>query len=313
MVIRRHRRRYLNELQVNGQDQNNNQNQNNNDTGDTTTDDPTNDMDMPEGPPDDGTNGGAGDNNSGGPADNPADFTVPGGDTSNTGGGAETGSTDATAPPNPSDGGSDADMDMPDMPPDDFTDDNPDNQAPQDNSGDDAGMSPPDDSGSGSEDFTDDNPDNQQPPDGADANAGGGDDTSTADTSTDDTGGGDDGDSYSSKIAGLEKEIITDLSDQQQNIRDKELKNNYLLLYNNVDEIQDRLSDIPKDADMVKPIGVVINQLLELNDRIYDYLSFTYNTKTYSENLVNYYLFLDALNKINNLIKDVKKYRKNKK
>lgn len=115
-----------------------------------------------------------------------------------------------------------------------------------------------------------------------------------------DTGGGDD------EVEDLEKDVFGDLTDQQMDIKNKELKTNFINLYDAISDIEERINDISKDADMIKPLEFVSNKLADLAQQVSDYLSYTYPTKSYTENTVMYRLFLNVLNQINDILSTIR-------
>ena len=130
------------------------------------------------------------------------------------------------------------------------------------------------------------------------ADAGGADD----DMGGDDDTGSSDSDDYNQQIQDLDKDLYADLSEPQMDIRNNELKRNFASLYDMIQDIIERINDISKDTASVKPLEFVTNKLNDLADRVSDYLVYTYQTKSYTENEVNYNVFLVAVNQINDII-----------
>lgn len=291
---RRRKNQSIFELTINGQQQ------------DTDEDGPT---DYTAGGDDEGaeeTPPSADDNPEDNPTDTPEDYTVPDeGEGDNPPG-------DATATvandPAPADAGTDA----ADAAPTDYTAD----------TGDTGGDAPPDEGdtnmgGEGApEDYTGGGGEGGDPgaaeggegapaEGGGDPGAGGGDPGAEGgdDTGGDmggDTGGGDD------EVEDLEKDVFGDLTDQQMDIKNKELKTNFINLYDAISDIEERINDISKDADMIKPLEFVSNKLADLAQQVSDYLSYTYLTKSYTENTVMYRLFLNVLNQINDILTTIR-------
>lgn len=96
------------------------------------------------------------------------------------------------------------------------------------------------------------------------------------------------------------------MTDPQIDIRNKELKKNFSDMYDMINDVIDRINDISKDADMLKPMEFISNNLADLNDRISDYLNYTFATKPYTENLVNYRIFMATLVQINDMLSQIK-------
>ena len=108
------------------------------------------------------------------------------------------------------------------------------------------------------------------------------------------------------KIRDLEGEIFGDLSNAQMAIKEKELKNNFSNLYDAVIDIEERVNNISKDAAMIKPLEFISHKMSKLSDQISDYLSYTYETKSYTENMIMYNTFLDILNQINSILDTIR-------
>lgn len=132
---------------------------------------------------------------------------------------------------------------------------------------------------------------------------GGGDEGSgEGDTTGGDTGGGEGDD----EIDQLEDDILGDLSDEQMMIKDKELKTNFSNLYDVIIDIEERINNVSKDADMIKPMEFISNKLSDLSTQVSDYLSYTYETKSYTENMVMYRMFLTVLEQINSILDNIR-------
>lgn len=107
------------------------------------------------------------------------------------------------------------------------------------------------------------------------------------------------------ELINKERELFSDLSDKQLSIRDKELRGNYLRVYNTCNDIIENIKLIPKTSVNISSLSFINNKMEELKDFIADYISNTYHTKTYLENQENYQYYIVILNKINKLFKDL--------
>lgn len=152
--------------------------------------------------------------------------------------------------------------------------------------GDDAGGDTGDDPGA-----DEDNPDGEEDDMSDDGDTGGYDD--------DDTGGDD------NPIADLQKDIFSSLSDAQMAIKDKELRNRFFNMYDSIDNVIDRINDIPKNHDNMAPIEFISKKLQELSDILSDYVGSTYDTLSYIENEVNYNKFFAILAGIGQAISNI--------
>ena len=135
--------------------------------------------------------------------------------------------------------------------------------------------------------------------DDAGGDMGGGDDAGSDDMGDD---SGSSGDGYDQQIQDLDKDLYADLTEPQMDIRNKELKRNFASLYDMIQDIIERINDISKDTASVKPLEFVSTKLNNLADNVSDYLVYTYSTKSYTENEINYNLFLAAVHQINDVI-----------
>ena len=122
----------------------------------------------------------------------------------------------------------------------------------------------------------------------------------------DDSDSGGDGSGYDQQIQDLEKDIYADLNEPQMDIRNRELKQNFINLYNMIEDISERINDISKDTASIKPLEFVASKLNKLSDTISDYLTTTFTTKSYTENDINYRLFLKTVEDINNILAHIK-------
>lgn len=110
---------------------------------------------------------------------------------------------------------------------------------------------------------------------------------------------------YNQQIQDLEKDIYDNLTEPQMDIRSKELKRNFVNLYDAVNDIIERINDISKDSASIKPLEFVSEKLTDLADRLSDYLSYTFSTKSYTENEINYNIFLAAIDQINDVLEKI--------
>lgn len=123
--------------------------------------------------------------------------------------------------------------------------------------------------------------------------------------------GGDTGDGSSSDVTedinndliAKEKEIFSGMSDKQIEIKNKELKTNYVNLHDYIEDIMYRINHIPKQSYNIQPLAFVMDKLTQMQDTLADYLSNTYITKTYIENTIYYEKCLAILNTINEILK----------
>lgn len=107
------------------------------------------------------------------------------------------------------------------------------------------------------------------------------------------------------ELQSLEDDLFKDLSPEQMNIKLLEIKKQYLEVYTTITDILSRTNKIPKTTENIKVLEFVTNKLMELKELVQFYLSNTFDTKTYTENLVNYQQYLVVLNTVNRLLKEI--------
>ncbi len=175
----------------------------------------------------------------------------------------------------------------------DLPDDDTGGQAQNANGGDTTGDQSTDDDMSGGDDDNFDMDDSTA--DGVDG--------STDDMSGDMSGGED----PDQDLKDAENDIFNGLSDQDKVIKINELKDLYQDLYNRIITLYDKVNDIPKDDELIKVYNFVIDNLSDLKQFVYDYLTNTFDNKTYLENMVNYKKYLSTLNVINGILEEIRK------
>lgn len=179
----------------------------------------------------------------------------------------------------------------------DLPDDDIGGQAQDANGGDTTGDQSTDDDMSGGDDDNFDMDDST-----ADSGDGTADDMSGDNAG--DMSGGEDPDQ---DLKDAENDIFNGLSDQDKVIKINELKDLYQDLYNRIITLYDKVNDIPKDDELIKVYNFVIDNLSDLKQFVYDYLTNTFDNKTYLENMVNYKKYLSTLNVINGILEEIRK------
>lgn len=179
----------------------------------------------------------------------------------------------------------------------DLPDDDTGGQAQDANGGDTTGDQSTDDDMSGGDDDNFDMDDST-----ADSGDGTADDMSGDNAG--DMSGGEDPDQ---DLKDAENDIFNGLSDQDKVIKINELKDLYQDLYNRIITLYDKVNDIPKDDELIKVYNFVIDNLSDLKQFVYDYLTNTFDNKTYLENMVNYKKYLSTLNVINGILEEIRK------
>lgn len=165
-----------------------------------------------------------------------------------------------------------------------------DNDEPDYTKDDDDAVNSPNEGGDEGDDSDVDNMDDNDDSDSDNANDG---------SYTDDEPSSDD------PIKGLQRDIFSNLSDEQMLIKDKELRRRYFNMYESIDGFIERINEIPESANVIRYVEFVSIKLEELSNMLNDYITHTYDTLTYVENEVNYNKFFAILSGISSVIQDI--------
>lgn len=172
----------------------------------------------------------------------------------------------------------------------------------------DQGNEPPPQDDGGAQDMPDDNygqDPNDPPTDYTDDDSGG-------DDGGYDDGGGDGGappteesDSPVDDLKSKEEEIYSSLTPEQLDIKHRELKNQYLKMYDTTSSLIDRIGEIGISEDKIVVIEYISNNLSNLRDMLSDYVDKVYQTKSFIENSINYNRFLAVLSGISKMLEEL--------
>lgn len=102
-----------------------------------------------------------------------------------------------------------------------------------------------------------------------------------------------------------EEELYRNLTPEQLDIKHSELKNNYLVMYDNINSIIERISNASVDEKDIPVIEYISNTLSRLKDMLIQYMDTTYKTKSYISNAITYNRFLVVLNSLNNIFNEL--------
>ena len=225
--------------------------------------------------------------------------------------GADTAADDESNDPAPDDAGGDDDIDYTDGADeagDDETNDEGTSEEGQDDQGDSEGddvdyTDGVDDASDGESDDTGDESDPDS--EGSDGDV---DYTDGADDSGDDESGdaddtGEEGeDNTYEDLRKIEAELFSNLSPEQIDIKNKELKQRFIDIYGTISSVILRINDIPKTDTNVEILHFVTDKLMELKDLVDFTVQKSFDTKTYIENSINYQICLSTLNTISDII-----------
>lgn len=167
----------------------------------------------------------------------------------------------------------------------------------QDNTGTGAGGGN-DDGDSGLEDFT-----KAEQPDDTAGDSGDDDSGGTDDSGNTDNGDGSENDKPD--LLSMEKDLFADMSPEQLAIKNTNLLQNYIDLYDSLNSIFDDVNKIPKTFENTRLLEFIGNKLVELRDYVNQIIKTTYITRTYVENLTEYRKALLILQQINTMLKSI--------
>lgn len=132
------------------------------------------------------------------------------------------------------------------------------------------------------------------------------DETEEEDTTTDEENTSEDSIEEDDELSKLEDEIFSTISGDQRSIMDRELIRLYVEMYNSISKTLNKIQFIPKNNENLKVLDFSYNKLVEIQEILYDYIISSYKTKTYVENLSNYYEFIASIDGINKIISQLK-------
>ena len=112
-------------------------------------------------------------------------------------------------------------------------------------------------------------------------------------------GEGEEGD----ELARIEDELFSDLTSEQNAIKDKELKRLFIELYKMCDTTVNRINAIAKTDNNMRILTFCAKKIIELRDSIDYHLNETYWTKLYLDNLIIYKTCIAQYNNVNEILK----------
>lgn len=132
----------------------------------------------------------------------------------------------------------------------------------------------------------------------------------TEDTSSDtgsDTSTGSDEEAKIDELKKQEEELYSNLTPEQLDLRHKELKEQYLSMYDLIVSILDRINEASVDEEKIEIVKYISDTLENLKKMIVDYMKYSYKMKSYIENSINYNRFLAVLNGMNKILEEMNK------
>ena len=165
-------------------------------------------------------------------------------------------------------------------------------------------LSPDDDSSEPGAPDDGNNPDGSQDP-SADTSGEGGEDGNADDQS------GLDGDATGSEgqdeLKNAEAQLYSDFTPEQLQIRDNELKVQFINLYEDIEKTENRVNRIVKTDENESVVMFVVKRLEELKNATHDSLISSYQTRSYYENQLQYYTLLANLASIGKMLEELAK------
>lgn len=106
-----------------------------------------------------------------------------------------------------------------------------------------------------------------------------------------------------------EEEIYSDanMTPEQLDIKHKELKTQFLAMYDLTSSIIDRIGDASINEENITAIEFISENLSRLRTMLTDYIDSVYAGKSYIENAVTFNRFLATLNGINKMLEQLEK------
>ena len=104
-----------------------------------------------------------------------------------------------------------------------------------------------------------------------------------------------------------EEEILADLTPEELDIKHRELKKQFLAMFDTTTNLIERINNISLNTEHIPVIEYISNKLAQLRTMLCDYMESVYKTKSYTENYVNYNRFLAALNGISKILEEINK------
>ena len=116
-----------------------------------------------------------------------------------------------------------------------------------------------------------------------------------------------------SKLKQLEGELFDQLSDEQKKIKINELKKCFEEMHTRCDGIIKMVTNVTApDEESSKIFEYLNDNLTDLKQYIYDYFTYTFDTKSYLENSAQYHKYIAVLNSLNSILETLIKKKESK-
>lgn len=108
-----------------------------------------------------------------------------------------------------------------------------------------------------------------------------------------------------------EEELYANLTPEQLDIKHRELKTQFLEMFDLTSTIIERIGNTSIDEENIASMEFISSNLIKFRDMLSDYVNDVYQTKSYTENSINYNRFLAVLNGINKMLEEMHKKESN--
>lgn len=126
-------------------------------------------------------------------------------------------------------------------------------------------------------------------------------------TSLDSSSSGDGEEETSEEVVKTNADIFSSLTAEEQQIKIKELKKMFNDLYCSIDDLSDKINEIPTDEYNIDTLERISTTMYNLKIYMSTYITNIFSNKTYIENDVAFNRFLSIINTITTIINDLNK------
>ena len=102
-----------------------------------------------------------------------------------------------------------------------------------------------------------------------------------------------------------EEELYNSLTPEQLDIKHKELKDQFLNMFDMTVNIIERIGEVSISEEKIKVLEYISSELASIKDMLSDYIANVYKTKSYIENSITYNRFLTTLNALNKVLEEI--------
>ena len=161
----------------------------------------------------------------------------------------------------------------------------------------------------GSDDASDNGDDDEDYTAGADDGGTGGEEGDDSEEGSSDEEGetGEEGgeDNSFEDLKKIEAELFSSLTPEQIAIKNSELKQRFIDIYETINNTLIRINDVSKSDNNIETLKFVTTKLIELRDMVHFNITTAYQTRTYIENSIIYQQCLSTLNAISDIINTI--------